>query len=169
MKKTTRGTKPNLPKEKLEEFCIYLKILCDPTEAARKIGITDNPQLIGLKLLFSKRVHRQLARLNRPISAYDSVRSGLERLAFGNICDAVKLVHNEGDVDIASLDLFNVSEIKKVKGGGVEIKFFDRLEALEKLLQIEESFGRSATAESFLSALGASAKAEQLGQAGDEP
>lgn len=169
MKKTTTGKKPNLPKQKLEEFCIYYKTLCDPTEAARKIGITENPQLFGLKLLYSKRVQRQLAKLNRPVSAYDSVRSGLERLAFGNICDAVKLIRDEGEINIASLDLFNVSEIKKVKGGGVEIKFFDRLEALEKLLQIEENFGRSATAESFFSALGASAKAERFEQAGDEP
>ena len=34
---------------------------------------------------------------------------------------------------IASLDLFNVSEIKKVKGGGVEVKFFDRQKAIEKI------------------------------------
>jgi hypothetical protein len=32
-----------------------------------------------------------------------------------------------------SLELFNVSEIKKPKGGGIEIKFFDRLKALEHL------------------------------------
>lgn len=31
------------------------------------------------------------------------------------------------------MDLFNISEIKRVKGGGMEIKFFDRIKALEKL------------------------------------
>ena len=31
------------------------------------------------------------------------------------------------------LDLFNVSEIKKQKGGCIEIKFFDRLKALSCL------------------------------------
>ncbi|MBQ8624182.1 MAG: terminase small subunit [Oscillospiraceae bacterium] len=169
MKKATTGNNLNLPKEKLEEFCIYYHTLCDPKEAARKIGITDNPELAGLKLLYSKRVQKMLARLTRP-AAYESVRSGLERLAFGNILDAVKLIRDEGELDISSLDLFNVSEVKKVKGGGVEIKFFNRLEALEKLLQIEESFGRSATAESFFNALGASAKAEtSFKEAGDEP
>ena len=34
------------------------------------------------------------------------------------------------------LDLFNVSEIKRPKGGGLEIKFFDRLKALEHLEQL---------------------------------
>ena len=34
---------------------------------------------------------------------------------------------------LENMDLFNISEIKKVKGGGVEIKFFDRIKALEKL------------------------------------
>ena len=31
------------------------------------------------------------------------------------------------------MDLFLISDIKKPKGGGLEIKFFDRLKALEKL------------------------------------
>jgi hypothetical protein len=31
------------------------------------------------------------------------------------------------------LELFNVSEIKRPKGGGIEIKFFDRMKALERL------------------------------------
>lgn len=31
------------------------------------------------------------------------------------------------------MDLFNISEIKRKKGGDVEIKFFDRLKALEHL------------------------------------
>lgn len=168
MKQKTTGNKLNLPKEKIEEFCLILKALGDPTEAARRIGLKD-PTVSGLRLLYSKRVQKSLARLRSPVSAYDSVRSGLERLAFGSILDAVKLIRDEGETDISSLDLFNVSEIKKVKGGGVEIKFFDRLEALEKLLQIEESFGRSATAESFFSALDKSAKAvSNAEQAGDE-
>ena len=38
---------------------------------------------------------------------------------------------------LAESDLFNVSEIKRVKGGGVEIKFFDRQKALEKLEELD--------------------------------
>lgn len=31
------------------------------------------------------------------------------------------------------MELFNIAEIKRPKGGGIEIKFFDRLKALERL------------------------------------
>ncbi len=83
-----------------------------------------------------------------PISAGDDVMSrkrkitqkdvtdGLRRLAFGEIQDAVSLLFKTDEditASLSSLDLFNVSEIKRVKGGGMEIKFFDRLKALEKL------------------------------------
>ncbi len=34
------------------------------------------------------------------------------------------------------MDLFNISEIKRKKGGDVEIKFFDRLKALEALEEL---------------------------------
>lgn len=50
---------------------------------------------------------------------------GYRRIAFGNISDAVKLIlESDGDrLDAEKLDLFNVAEIKKPRGGGMEIKF----------------------------------------------
>ncbi len=36
------------------------------------------------------------------------------------------------------MDLFNISEIKRKKNGDIEIKFFDRLKALEKLTDISD-------------------------------
>lgn len=70
------------------------------------------------------------------------VREGLRRLAFGEIKDAVLLLY-ENEEEILSrldgLDLFNVSEIKKPKGGGTEIKFFDRFRAIDKLSELAES------------------------------
>ncbi len=70
----------------------------------------------------------------------DEVRKGLKRLAFGDIKDAVLLLFaQEGDVlsRLGELDLYNISEIKRPKGGGMEIKFFDRIKALEKLSELE--------------------------------
>lgn len=61
---------------------------------------------------------------------------GLRHLAFGEIKDAVTLLFesDENIIDILpKLDLFNVSEIKRAKGGAMEIKFFDRIKAMEKL------------------------------------
>ncbi|MGN0532942.1 MAG: terminase small subunit [Eubacterium sp.] len=70
------------------------------------------------------------------------VCEGLRRLAFGEIKDAVALLFESDENILASLDsldLFNVSEIKRPKGGGMEIKFFDRLKALEKLREVVSS------------------------------
>lgn len=65
------------------------------------------------------------------------MRKGLKRLAFGDIKDAVLLLFaQEGDVlsRLGELDLYNISE---TKGGGMEIKFFDRIKALEKLSELD--------------------------------
>lgn len=70
----------------------------------------------------------------------DEVREGLKRLAFGEIKDAVLLLFaQEGDIlsQLPGLDLYNISEIKRPKGGGMEIKFFDRIKALEKLSELD--------------------------------
>lgn len=84
---------------------------------------------------------------------------GFRRLAFGDIQDAVKLLF-ESEENVLSvlpeLDLFNVSEIKRQKGGGMEIKFFDRIKALEKLREITDSDSGQA-AVSFYDALEKSA------------
>ncbi|MBQ1546178.1 MAG: hypothetical protein IIZ59_01435 [Clostridia bacterium] len=59
---------------------------------------------------------------------------GYERLAFGSTADAFRLMMSDGnDIDVGLLDLFNVAEIKKPKDGAMEMKFFDRLKALEQL------------------------------------
>jgi len=63
------------------------------------------------------------------------IRRGYERLAFGGIADAVRLLFTE-EPDLAALgkmDLYNIAEIKRPKGGGMEIKFFDRIKALQCL------------------------------------
>lgn len=87
------------------------------------------------------------------------VTEGLRRLAFGEIQDAVSLLFEtqEGIIEsLPKLDLFNVSEIKRVKGGGMEIKFFDRLKALERLGEALEG-DNSKSAVSFYDALEKSA------------
>ena len=71
------------------------------------------------------------------------VCDGLRKLAFGDITDAVGLLFEDEEEilrKLPKLDLFNVSEIKRPKGGGMEIKFFEQeckkptsfYEALEK-------------------------------------
>lgn len=98
------------------------------------------------------------------------VVKGYEKLAFGNIKDAVKLLFAD-DISprsLARLDLFNVSEIKRPKGGGMEIKFFDRIKALQCLESLSEPENR---ASDFLEALQKGAEnlaAESLQNEGEE-
>jgi hypothetical protein len=91
--------------------------------------------------------------------------SGLERLAFGSVNDAVFLVFSEElppPSTIAKLDLFNVSELKRVKGGGVEVKIFDRQKALEKMLEYSSLSDSSATAKSLIEALSSPSGGDDL-------
>ena len=76
----------------------------------------------------------------RKKTAEEEICKGLKRLAFGEIKDAIYLLFaNESEIaeKLPSLDLFNISEIKRPKGGGMEIKFFDRIKAVEKLRDIK--------------------------------
>ncbi len=89
----------------------------------------------------------------------EEVRDGLRRLAFGEIHDAVLLLfadENRIINELPKFNLFNISEIKRPKGGGMEIKFFDRIKALEKLRDSEN--GVSAQPLAFYRALEESAK-----------
>lgn len=73
------------------------------------------------------------------------VKKGYERLAYGGIADAVRLLFTE-EPDLAALDkmdLYNIAEIKRPRGGGMEIKFFDRIKALESLEGLSETGGDS--------------------------
>lgn len=56
-------------------------------------------------------------------------------MAFGSINDAVQLLFldNPDPDSLKQLDLFAVAELKRPKGGGMEIKFFDRMLALQRL------------------------------------
>ena len=95
----------------------------------------------------------------RKISIEEKVEKGLLKLAFGDISDAVSLLYlsdEEALERIPKLNLFNVSEIKRPKGGGMEIKFFDRIKACEKLR--ENAQGGSENGLSFYEALEKSAE-----------
>ena len=73
----------------------------------------------------------------------EKLRRGFEQLAFGSVTDAVRLLFEEelNRAALDEMDLFNVAEIKRMKGGGMEIKFADRLKALQCLEQMEGASG----------------------------
>lgn len=71
----------------------------------------------------------------------EQIEQGLLDIALGSVGDAVSLLfmtEEEALQKLPKMKLMNVSEIKRPKGGGTEIKFFDRLKALERLTQNNE-------------------------------
>ena len=120
-------------KEKL--FCTYYSLGRSAKEAAAKSGYVF-PEKSGLKLLKKQEVQNEIKRnIQQRSSVQQNISEGYYRLAFGCISDAIRLLFSD-DIDVEAIeqmDLFSISEIKKKKGGDIEIKFFDRLKALEKL------------------------------------
>lgn len=110
----------------------------EPAEAAEKAGYLF-AEKNGLKLLRREDIRAEISRLQKSRkNESHTLYQGYYRLAFGCISDAVRLLFNDEltDKDIGQMNLFNVSEIKRKKGGDIEIKFFDRLKALDRLSDI---------------------------------
>lgn len=150
--------------EKRKAFCCNYVLLGNVAEAAVRAGFCrENALMEGVACLESAQCRRLISRLRDVISDSGNVVSGLKRLAFGNCSDAVYLVFADElppPEIISRLDLFNVSEIKRVKGGGVEVKLFDRQKALEKLFEFENSSSDRGSAESLIEALTADSAGE---------
>ncbi len=145
---------------KAQSFCCWFVKLGNVHEAAVQAGFSEETALEeGLRILRRPK-YRRLVQEMRAIFAgnvREQVMSGLERLAFGDVSDAVRLAlqETEGDETGTTMqsDLYNVSEIKRVKGGGMEIKFFDRQKALEKMMEYAGNADQRAAARSLLSAI----------------
>lgn len=154
------------PKEKL--FCAYCLVGRSPREAAAKSGYLF-PEKAGMKLLTREKIKAYLEN-ERKEKSKNAALLGCQRLAFGSAADAVRLVFSEeapsGD-EIEKMDLFLISEIKRPKGGGLEVKFFDRLKALERLERLLESADESDGRKSIYGAIENSAL--KLGECEDEP
>lgn len=143
-------------KEKL--FCTYYSLNCNGREAAAKSGYVF-PEKSAIRLLKRPQVKSYIEELEKQRKAdKKDIAQGYVRLAFGCVSDAIRLMFSESleDESIDGMDLFNISEIKKKKGGDIEIKFFDRLKALEKLQQLCDE-GESFTTDSLYSAIASSA------------
>jgi len=149
---------------KEELFCTYYCLDRNGREAAAKSGYRS-PQRSAAKLLRRKDISAFIKAADEKAKRKsEDIAAGYYRLAFGCIADAVKLLFCDeiGEEELEKADLFSVSEIKRAKGGGIEIKFFDRLKALEKLegLCLSDS---NASAKAFYSAIekGANALREE--------
>ena len=121
------------------EFCLSFMQSGDAQLSARSAGFR-NPDSEGERLLCNEKICAELERLSelrgRLLSAMSVI--GYQRLAFGSAADAASLLFEENPSReaLGKMDLFLVSEIRRPKDGAMEIKFFDRARALEKLASL---------------------------------
>lgn len=121
----------------------------EPAEAARLAGW---PPEEGVRLLEDAVVRRQLSQLRQAcqskLDPQESARRGLERIIFCDNLGAVRLLEGE---DGQEADLAGVAEFKRPKGGGLEVRFYDKLKAIQMLQEM--SPGQEAGANALLEAL----------------
>lgn len=143
-------------------FCIFVARGFEPEEAAVRSGIPINgdPARTACLLLGEYGLRRRIARLTKALAfcaPAARARSGLERLALGAGYGREEVQLADGADPLPPDLLFHLAEVKYPKGGGVELKFFDRLKALSLLAGLE---GEGGEAESpLLDALSRSANA----------
>lgn len=120
-------------REEKKQFCrAYLQTL-NPTAAAAVVGRRD-----GYAILRDRTVKKLLGEMRETVASEilreDAVRRLCE-LAFGRANDGVKLAVSgcRESLDLAELDLSAVAECKVTDKGGLEVKFIDRIRALETL------------------------------------
>lgn len=134
-----QNNKPMSNKEKY--FCLCYAESGNVSDAASRAGYR-RPEKDGAVLMTREDIIGQIEKLCklRAGNARERARIGYERIAFGNVSDAVSLLFDADPAarDLNSCDLFNVAEIKRPKEGALEIKFFDRIKALEKLEGFDE-------------------------------
>ena len=141
-------------KQREQLFCRYYLTLLDAESAASQAGLS-NPSKTGPLLLTEKRIQaylRELEEQNKSILMSQAIQ-GYRRLAFSSAEDAARLLENSLDPTQADhLDLFSVSEIK-ASSSGIQIKFFDRQKALDKLCELAEISQKPSDEESLTDAL----------------
>ena len=154
------------PREK--EFCRLMTVYADPKRAAGEAGY-KHPESAWLNLMGREDIAEEIRRLSRNIrSVYESTAiSGLYKLAFGGVSDALALLYDKDMTpeSMSKLDLSCVSEIKRTDKG-VEIKFCDRMKAMAQLLQHLDQDEGSSSSSGLLDAMMLSAEA--LSRLGDD-
>lgn len=122
-------------------------------DACKRAGVELSA---AFKKLRNKRFKNEMTELDGMLSPLkNEALEGYRKIAFGNANEAVKLIFNDEmkKSELENIELFNISEIKRPKGGGLEIKFFDKLKALEKISQLTSESDEKSGAELLLEKL----------------
>lgn len=124
-------------KDREKQFCACYAETGDARLSARLAGYRLNSRARGIRLLSRDDIRCEIENLikEKEKLAKRLAMLGYRRLAFGDTGDCVSLIcsGNVTEQDLTEMDFFMISEIKKPKDGALEVKFFDRIKALEKL------------------------------------
>ncbi len=126
--------------KKEREFCKGFLESGSIAEAERYAGMSKG----GESLITQDYIVEEIERLSalQDKSLQHLAKAGLKKLAMGSIADAISLINMEkppSNARLKKMDLFMISEIKRNDKGTIEIKFFDRFKALDKLSESCES------------------------------
>ena len=151
-------------------FCHWFALTRDARRSAARCWQSPEKQEEALTLPETAAAKRYIAEVEASMGGAGrlaTAEEGYRKLAFGAITDAVRLMFPaEGETPpIGEMDLFNIAKLSQAKGG-LEVTFFDRLAALDRLAaqQKEEDAARQ-DAFGFLEAVAAGAAA--LGEDGE--
>lgn len=160
---TKKGGRRVNPQEEL--FCQLYHWMRNGKEAAQGAGFPpEQAQAEAMRLLGLKGVQRRLRRLDKAreeSGLENAVIAGLSRIAFGSIGDCVRLLQEGDEAPVEQLDLFSVSEIRRGKDGGMELRLYSRMEALQKLMELAKSQGGQGALEQVYAALTQGAAGEE--------
>ena len=146
-----------------------MTVYADPIRAAREAGYKE-PEQAWSELSAREEIVSEIRRRCENIrSIFESTAiCGLYRLAYGGVHDALTFINREiiREEDLRALDLRNVSEIKRTDKG-VEIRFYDRMKAVDKLQELLSAGAEQGGGSGLLDAILLSAEA--LSNRGSEP
>lgn len=134
-------------------FCCYFAELCSVKESAVRAGFSeDEAYLKGIDILHNRKALREIKKHRELLfpDGESSALTALRRIVFFDEKEMSRAVLTE---DTAGFDSFSVNEIKKIKGGGTEIKLVNKLDAVRLLYEIEEGTRKSSGVQNFFSAL----------------
>ena len=141
-------------------FCKYYYMSQNPKEAAIKAGYSSSAaEKTAQQLLARQDINEYLEKIKTDLKKdqiLSLVITALKRLIFCRPNDVLILALKSQDLSetqIENLDLFQISEIKKLKDGGFEFKFTDRIKAIECLISLVDKMDDDSGAENFFRAL----------------
>ncbi|MCL2014146.1 MAG: terminase small subunit [Oscillospiraceae bacterium] len=155
-------------KEKL--FCYYYFKRGSARQAAVLAGYSESSAAVqGARMMQKQEITSYIKKLGETIP--NAAKAGLERIAAGPNNDAIGLVLHGGEItpeNLQTLDLVGISEIKRLKDGTFEIKFFDRIKAFSQLAEIYGTEQDNKTSKDFFDVLNNSAKLIEGSETGED-